>query len=74
MNFVETHNIRSYEQLAELTANTVITNGGMLASIKADETKFAEIKVMMTHLQNIVLSDIAENTMKRTEMCLLLGR
>ena len=52
MNFIETHNIRSYEQLAELTANTVTTNDGMLASIKADEARLAEIKVMMTHLQN----------------------
>mgnify|MGYP004536788841 FL=1 len=52
MNFIETHNIRSYEQLAELTANTVITNDGMLASIKVDEARLAEIKVMMTHLQN----------------------
>lgn len=52
MNFIETHNIRSYEQLVELTANTVTTNDGMLASIKADEARLAEIKVMMTHLQN----------------------
>lgn len=52
MNFLETHNIRSYEQLAELTANTVTTNDGMLASIKADEARLAQIKVMMTHLQN----------------------
>lgn len=52
MNFIETHNIRSYEQLAELTANTVTTNDGMLASIKADEARLAEIKVMIAHLQN----------------------
>ena len=52
MNFIESHNIRSYEQLAELAANTVTTNDGMLASIKADEVRLAEIKVMMTHLQN----------------------
>jgi len=52
MNFIETHNIRSYEQLAELTANTVTTNDGMLASIKVDEARLAEIKVMVTHLQN----------------------
>ena len=52
MNFIESHNIRSYEQLAELAANTVTTNDGMLASIKADEARLAEIKVMMTHLQN----------------------
>ena len=33
--------MRSYEQLAELTANTVTTNDGMLASIKADEARLA---------------------------------
>lgn len=52
MNFIETHNIRSYEQLAELIVNTITTNDCMLASIKADEARLAEIKVMMTHLQN----------------------
>lgn len=52
MNFLEIHNIRSYEQLAEIASNTVTTNDGMLASIKADEARLAEIKVMMTHLQN----------------------
>ena len=52
MNFLEIHNIRSYEQLAEMTANTITTNDSMLASIKTDEARLAEIKVMMTHLHN----------------------
>lgn len=52
MVFYENHKFRDYGELEQLAAESVRKTDEMLASIKADEARLAEIKVMKTHLQN----------------------
>lgn len=52
MVFYENHKFKDYGELEQRATESVRKTDEMLASIKADEARLAEIKVMKTHLQN----------------------
>lgn len=52
MNFIQRHNIQSLQELDAFVKNTVATNDGMLAFIKADEERLQELAALKKHILN----------------------